>query len=503
MSVRGDEWRPLRALLGGQIEVAADLTVSELAIDSRDLKPGAAFLACGGARHHGLEFLPQAFAAGARVILWEPLPGVSAPRVPANVVAIAVPQLRSQAGYIADRFFGAPTSSLVVAGITGTNGKTTVAWLLAQALERCGRSAAYIGTLGSGRPGQLTPATHTTPDPVRLQRELARLRDAGVSAVAMEVSSHALDQERCAGVRFHTAAFTNLSRDHLDYHGSMGAYAEAKAKLFAWPTLSARVINIDDEFGQQLANRERPGTELYLCSRLSNREIPQQAHSLHAQSWRLTDQGVDLDIRNDAGTVQLHSALIGEFNIDNLLTTLAVLEAQGIAAGDAARALAQCVAAPGRMQFDGGGKLPLVIVDYAHTPDALQKALVAARAHCRGRLWSVFGCGGERDPGKRAQMGQVAAANADVVILTDDNPRGEDPEAITSAILAGIATRERTTVIHDREQAIRTALTDARSGDVVLVAGKGHEDYQLIGTQRRAFSDAVAVHAALAARSAA
>ncbi|HTP38010.1 MAG TPA: UDP-N-acetylmuramoyl-L-alanyl-D-glutamate--2,6-diaminopimelate ligase [Steroidobacteraceae bacterium] len=503
MSVPGEQWRPLRALLGGQIEVAAELTVSELALDSRDLRPGAAFLACAGVRHHGLEFLPQALAAGARVILWEPAAGVSAPRVPAEVVALAVPALRSQAGYIADRFYGAPTSSLTVAGITGTNGKTTVAWLLAQALERCGRSAAYIGTLGSGRPGQLTPATHTTPDPVRLQRELARLRDAGVQAVAMEVSSHALDQERCAGVRFHTAAFTNLSRDHLDYHGSMAAYAEAKAKLFAWPTLSARVINVDDEFGRQLANRERPGTDLYLTSRTTRPAVASPAHSVHAQAWRLDDQGLGLEIRTAAERVQLHSALIGEFNLDNLLTTFAVLQAQGVPAADAARALAQCEAAPGRMQFDGGGALPLVIVDYAHTPDALQKALAAARAHCRGRLWSVFGCGGERDAGKRALMGQVAAANADSVILTDDNPRGEDPETIIAGILAGIPARERVTVIHDREQAIRAALAQARSGDVVLVAGKGHEDYQLVGTQRRAFSDAATVHAALASRSAA
>jgi UDP-N-acetylmuramoyl-L-alanyl-D-glutamate--2,6-diaminopimelate ligase len=265
-------WRPLKAVLGGLVDVPDRLEVSDITQDSRSVTPGAAFLACQGRTHHGLQFAQDAIAAGARAILWEPAPGVSAPPLAASVLVRAVPNLRAQLGYIADRFFDAPSASMAIAGITGTNGKTTCAWLLAQALNLCGRRAAYIGTLGVGAPGAAIgyaaqQLAHTTPDALTLQRALATLRASGFDSVAIEISSHALDQNRCAGMRLHSAVFTNLTRDHLDYHGDMGSYGAAKAKLFNWPTLTARVINIDDPFGMELA-RERQGAPSAVSARL-------------------------------------------------------------------------------------------------------------------------------------------------------------------------------------------------------------------------------------------
>jgi len=496
-------WRPLKAVLGGLVDVPEQLEVSDLTQDSREVRPGAAFFACRGGTHHGVDFAPAAAAAGARAILWEPAPGVLAPSVDASIVVRAVPNLRAQLGYIADRFFDAPSASLTVAGITGTNGKTTCAWLLAQALEHCGRRAAYIGTLGGGATDALTALGTTTPDAVTLQRLLARLRAQAFEMVVMEVSSHALDQDRCAGVRFHTAVFTNLTRDHLDYHPDMRAYGAAKAKLFDWPTLAVRVINIDDPFGLELAQhsrRESQSAQLFLTSQRPSEWLASGADYVCASAIHAGDSGLELEIQSSRGAARLSSALIGDFNVDNLLSVLAVLLAWDVPLAAACEALSRCSAPPGRMQPEGGGLRPLVLIDYAHTPDALAKALHAAREHCRGRLHCVFGCGGERDPGKRAEMGRMAARDADAVIVTDDNPRGEDPQQITDAILQGIVAAgggAHTRVIHDRALAIRGALAAAAAEDVVLVAGKGHEAYQLIGGERRAFSDATVARAAL------
>ena len=507
-AVAAASWRPLRALLGGQIDVPPETEVADLTLDSRAAGPGSAFLAVRGQHAHGLEYAREAVARGARIVLWEPAPGIAPPTFDADVHVIAVPDLGRQAGYIADRFFGAPSAALSVIGITGTNGKTTCAWLLAQALAACGRESRYLGTLGSGRVGALTAGTHTTPDAVALQRLLGAWRDAGATHVAMEVSSHALDQERCAGVRFHSAAFTNLSRDHLDYHRDMRAYGEAKARLFDWPTLAARVINVDDAFGVELAGRAHPGARLILTTRRTSAATT----ALAALPAALVLRALEVEVRPDglafgveaAGQrARLASRLLGEFNVDNLLGVLGVLLALDVPLAEGCAALAQCSAPPGRMQASGGGALPLVIVDYAHTPDALDKALRAARAHCAARLWCVFGCGGDRDAGKRAAMGAAAAALADELVVTDDNPRGEDPTAIVAAILEGIERREHVRVEHDRAAAIGGAVAAASAGDVVLVAGKGHEDYQIVRGERRAFSDLAAARAALARRSAA
>jgi UDP-N-acetylmuramoyl-L-alanyl-D-glutamate--2,6-diaminopimelate ligase len=496
-------WRPLKALLGGTFDVPAHFEVADLTLDSRMVRPGAAFLACRGRTHHGLDFARDAAAAGARAILWEPAPGVSPPLLDPSVLVVAVPDLGAQAGYIADRFFDAPSARLAVAGITGTNGKTTCAWLLAEALTRCARPAAYMGTLGTGMPGAVAAGTHTTPDAISVHRQLAAQHAAGATAVALEVSSHALDQQRCAGVRFQVAGFTNLSRDHLDYHGDMASYAAAKARLFEWPTLAARVFNIDDAAGLQLATRVRGAGLLVVTSRRAASLPDVNAAFVQAASAVTTSAGLRVELATSWGNATLQSPLVGDFNIDNLLTVTALLLALDVPLDAACAALANCRAPPGRMQPSGGDGLPLVIVDYAHTPDALEKALRAARAHGAGRLWCVFGCGGDRDAGKRPQMGRIAQQLADEVIVTDDNPRIERPADIVAAILGGMPRPEQARVVHDRAAAISAALAQAQAGDVVLVAGKGHEEYQQVGTERRPFSDIGIVRNALAARGAA
>jgi UDP-N-acetylmuramoyl-L-alanyl-D-glutamate--2,6-diaminopimelate ligase len=307
----------------------------------------------------------------------------------------------------------------------------------------------------------------------------------------MEVSSHALDQDRVAGVRFNTAAFTNLTRDHLDYHGTMEAYGAAKARLFTWPSLAHRVINVDDPFGAQLAAQLSPA-RLVITTRNDATAVSSLRHAQLVRASRVTPDpfGLVIGIESSWGSSELAVRLIGDFNVDNVLTVLAVLLAWNVPLAQAVRALAQCRAASGRMEMFGGrGVTPLAIVDYAHTPDALAKALRAGRLHCRGQLRVVFGCGGDRDAGKRPLMGRIAAELADDIIVTDDNPRTEDPARIVADIVAGIAHRSPAVVEHDRALAIRMALQRSGADDVVLIAGKGHEDYQIYGTERRRFSD--------------
>lgn len=494
----------LRALAAGFTSALPDVPVYDLTLDSRAVTPGALFLACAGGRTHGLEFAAEAAVRGARAILYEPVAGEGATAalaaLSADIVVAPVPRLRSIAGLIADRFFGAPSSRLTVAGITGTNGKTTSAWLLAQALGLCGRPTAYAGTLGTGLPAQLAPATHTTPDAITVHRQLAQLRAAGAACVAMEVSSHALDQERVAGVRFDAAVFTNLTRDHLDYHHTMEAYGAAKSRLFAMPELAWRVLNLDDAFGARLAATGGPG-ELIVTSRMAPAELPGGARWVLARRVAAESAGLCVEVETSWGSAELALRLAGEFNVDNALAVLAVLLAWQVPLAQAISALGRCRPASGRMELFGGrGRVPLAIVDYAHTPDALGKALRAARAHCRGALRVVFGCGGDRDPGKRPLMGQIAAELADEVLVTDDNPRSEDPGRIVADILAGVpaALRAHVVVEHDRAQAIRLALQRSERDDAVLIAGKGHEDYQIHGSTRRPFSDQAVVQAALA-----
>jgi UDP-N-acetylmuramoyl-L-alanyl-D-glutamate--2,6-diaminopimelate ligase len=485
--------RALRELIAGFVADPPDALVSDLTLDSREATPGAAFLACRGRTHHGLEFAPEAVARGARTVLYEPEGAPRAlPTLSPQALAIPVHDLTARAGLIADRFFGEPSQRLTVAGITGTNGKTTCAWLLAQALQHCGRPCGYLGTLGAGMPPQVHPTRHTTPDAVTVHRELAALAAAGAECVSMEVSSHALDQSRVNGVRFHTAAFTNLTRDHLDYHGSMEAYGTAKARLFDWPGLSNRIINVDDPFGAALATAAMRASRLIVTARASPGapHLPQGAKFVTASRVRPGPFGLTLEVESSWGAVELAVRLMGDFNVDNSLTVLAVLLAWEIPLREAAQALSRVRPASGRMEMFGGrGRSPLAIVDYAHTPDALAKALRAARLHCRGQLRVVFGCGGDRDAGKRPLMGEVAAQLADDIVLTDDNPRSEDPRRIVADIVAGIGERTPLVIEHDRSLAIRMTLQRSAPDDVVLIAGKGHEDYQIVGHERRAFRD--------------
>jgi len=473
--------------------------VSDVTADSRAVTPGALFLACRGRTHHGMRFAAEALRRGARAVLYEPdgMDADSLPRPAPGIFVAGLANLGERAGAIADRFFGAPTAALTVAGITGTNGKTTCAWLLAQALEAAGRPAAYMGTLGFGRPPQLTPTVHTTPDAVSVQRQLAALRALGAECVSMEVSSHALDQGRVNGVRFNTAAFTNLTRDHLDYHGTMERYGAAKAALFHFAGLAHRVINIDDPFGAALAAESSPA-QLTVTTRAADAARPGAARFVRAARVQPEPAGLTIGIESSWGNAELAVRLMGEFNVDNSVTVLAVLLAWGIPLAAAVRALSRCRAASGRMEMFGGrGLTPLAIVDYAHTPDALEKALRAARLHCRGQLRVVFGCGGDRDAGKRPLMGRIAAELADDLIVTDDNPRTEDPARIVADILAGIDRPTPLVVEHDRALAIRLGLVRSVPDDVVLIAGKGHEDYQILGAERRPFRDQAVVMDAL------
>jgi len=488
------EARDLREVVGDLARPPTPVAISDLTLDSRSVRPGAAFLACQGRRSHGLEFAPQAVASGARAVLYEPVTGVGVPDFGSEICVLAIPELTRHASTLADRFFDTPSRSLVVTGITGTNGKTTCCWLLAEALRELGSRGAYLGTLGTGFPPALVPSMLTTPDAVSVQRELAGLRAAGARGVAMEVSSHALDQERVTAVRFRSAAFTNLSRDHLDYHGSMEAYAEAKSRLFAFASLESAVLNADDEFAVELARRLPAGVS---AVRTTRRTAPAGERFVRAARSRRLPRGFEIDIESSFGSGVLTLPLLGEFNIDNALTVVALLLASGVSLQAACGALEGCSAPPGRMETFGGGSAPLVIVDFAHTPDALAKALAAARSHCSATLTVVFGCGGDRDRGKRPLMGRTAATLADHVILTDDNPRLEDPADIVAAIVAGLPPDAVFEIVHERETAIRTAVQASRAGDVVLVAGKGHEDYQIQGSVRRAFSDRAIVRDAL------
>jgi UDP-N-acetylmuramoyl-L-alanyl-D-glutamate--2,6-diaminopimelate ligase len=495
--------RPLAELTAGLLAVPPGIMVSDVTADSRAVTPGALFLACRGRTHHGARFAAEAASRGARAVLYEPQ-GVDAAGLPEphpGTFVAGLVGLSERAGVIADRFFGAPSAQLTVAGITGTNGKTTCAWLSAQALEACGRPAAYMGTLGFGRPPELTPTLHTTPDAISVHRQLAALRALGAECVSMEVSSHALDQARVTGVRFNTAAFTNLTRDHLDYHGTMAAYGAAKARLFDFEGLAHRVINVDDPFGAALARQPSAAGLTVTTRAAAGTAHPPDAQFVRAARVTPDSGGLAITIESSWGPAELAVRLIGEFNVDNVLTVLAVLLAWDVPLATAARALERCRPASGRMEMFGGrGRTPLAIVDYAHTPDALANALRAARLHCRGQLRVVFGCGGDRDVGKRPLMGQIAAELADDLIVTDDNPRGEDPARIAADILAGVGAHAPLVVEHDRALAIRLALARSAPEDVVLIAGKGHEDYQIIGSERRPFRDQAVVMEALQGR---
>ena len=464
------------------VDVPRGLVVRGLVQDSRTVQPGDAFVAIAGFGAHGLGFVEQARAAGASAILFEP----PAPAdLPAPADAIAVPGLRARMGGMADRFNASPSRDMKMVGVTGTNGKTSTVQLLAQAWHLRGVRSGSVGTLGAGLYGQVVATGFTTPLVLQMHALLAELRDAGAKAVAMEVSSHALDQGRVDGVHFDVAVFTNLTRDHLDYHGDMATYGAAKARLFAREGLQAAVVNVDDAFGRELlSSLPSQVRAVSVSSRGADNA------SLRAENLRMDVSGIDFDLVIDGQEHAVQSRLLGRFNVDNLLAVAGALHALGETPAGIASILSQLQPIHGRMNRLGGenGK-PLVVIDYAHTPDALEQALSSLREHAPSRLVCVFGCGGERDTGKRPQMARIAERLADAVIVTDDNPRGEDGDAIVADILAGFERADSAIVLRDRARAIAHAIGGAGAHDIVLVAGKGHEPYQEIAGVKHAFDD--------------
>jgi len=478
--------------------------VSGLATDSRHIAAGEVFLAWPGAKQDGRAHIGEALANGAAAVLWER----GGYEWEADVAApnLWVEGLREVAGPLAHEVYGRPSEKMWTMGVTGTNGKTSVTQWLARACTDSGAKTAVIGTLGMGFPGGALDASgNTTPDPVLLHKSLAKLHTAGAQGVAIEVSSIGLDQGRVNGVRFGAALFTNLSRDHLDYHGDMERYAAAKQKLFHMPGLRHAVLNMDDVQGVSIARRlsaggvNRAGYSLYegVASR-AGLECWLEAHDT-----QVTPEGLTFRVRSSWGPGAVYnSALLGRFNVSNLLGVLASMLVSGVPFDRALVALGRLQPVSGRMQRIGGGAQPLVVVDYAHSPDALEQTLATLADVARsggGKLWCVFGCGGERDRGKRALMGAVASRSAGRIIVTSDNPRGEDPAAIIADVLAGMhADRSRSIVTEpDREKAIALAISEAGAGDVVLLAGKGHETYQEIAGTRHPFSDLATARASL------
>jgi UDP-N-acetylmuramoyl-L-alanyl-D-glutamate--2,6-diaminopimelate ligase len=486
------------------LDAVHELAITGLTLNSRAVVTGDVFIALAGSKQHGLSHAQQAITQGACAIIYDPAGGGVgyASHTITDIPMIAVNNLSLALGNIAARFYGDPSSALTVIGITGTNGKTSCSQFLSQVLDNCG----IIGTLGWGEWGNLHKTLNTTPDALAIQRILSNLLIAGKKTVAMEVSSHGLEQGRVNGVHFKGAVFTNISRDHLDYHGSMEAYLQAKLALLQTPDLAFVVVNLDDTYSQQILaavpatvkiwgiRTASPLKNWQSCLNLNNYE------QIGAVNITNKADGIEFDVcwRDEVQCVII--PLYGDFNVENVLCVLAVMLALGISLTDANKKLAQLKPVAGRMERFGGDGNPLIFVDYAHTPDALDKVLSSARKHCQQALWVVFGCGGNRDTGKRALMGACAEQLADHVIVTDDNPRFENSTDIVNAILSGCENSHKIEVIQNREQAIQSAISNALEGDCIVIAGKGHEDYQEINGTTLAFSDRDCVLAALEMR---
>ena len=486
----------LQSLLDGIVDAPA-IPISSIATDSRELGDGSLFLACAGGTTHGVEFADKAINAGVAAIVYDSATA-DAPTLETSIPLIAVPGLQSHVGSIADRWFAEPSASVSVTGVTGTNGKTTVAILLAQSQHLLDKRCGYVGTLGHGV-DEIDPGLGlTTPACVDLHNILADFRTQGATHAAIEVSSHALDQGRTDGVRFDTAMFTNLSRDHVDYHGDMKNYFEAKARLFLQHTPRHRLINIDDEFGQELA--DRCGADACVVSTRFDR-VSTGRPFVFVRAVVADQSGSKVSVDTAWGSSEFTLALPGDFNVENAALVMAHLLTQGESLDDVCTVLSEVRAPRGRMQrvdVGSGDSRPAVYVDFAHTPAGLEAALRALRSHCSGKLWCVFGCGGDRDRGKRPQMGKAASKLADLAIVTSDNPRNEDPVSIISDVLSGMP--DDALGIEDRGAAIAYAIAKAAPEDTVLIAGKGHEVTQIMGSRSIPFSDYGCAHANLVSR---
>lgn len=484
----------LSELLQGHAEITEDRMITGLSLDSRKIAPGHVFIALSGSRQHGMAHLAQAVVQGAVAVVYEPA-GLDQEIVGSagNALLIKLPDLQYKLGYLAARFYGDPSRRLKVIGVTGTNGKTSETQFLSQVLEACG----IIGTLGWGKWGHLNNTVNTTPDALSVQSILAALLASNKQSVAMEVSSHGIEQGRVNGVHFHGAVLTNISRDHLDYHGTMDAYVEAKLGLFAYQELAFAVVNLDADYHLRFVKALPANTMLWTYS-ASGRQS-EIGESVTADNICHTQEGIEFDAVWRGEAQRIKTSLFGDFNVENVLAVLTVLLAMGYSPSMAAEKLACLKPVQGRMERFGGGQLPVVFVDYAHTADAIDKVLGGLRKHCQAELWIVFGCGGNRDAGKRPEMGAIAERWADHVILTDDNPRFEDGQSIVNDILSGCRSN-KIEIIRDREKAIHEAIVRAKVEDCIVVAGKGHESYQERQGVQRPFSDAATVQAALTIR---
>lgn len=495
-------------LPGVALEKAATIAVRNLCLDTRQLKIGDAFIAIVGNKVDGRDFIAKAIELGASAILVEADKNWQGIAWLGDVPVIAIEQLSAQVSAIAARFFGEPSKKVHLLGITGTNGKTTCSLLAAQLLARLQHKSAVVGTLGYGlldttalapiaqQLGALHSTGLTTPDPIALQRILAELVNDGAASIAIEVSSHSLQQKRVANVNVHTAIFTNLTQDHLDYHGDLISYGNAKAQLLQAPGLHTAIFNLDDDWAKSLLGKVPAGVNALSYS-------TKIAADIYAQDIELNAFGVTAHLVTPWGEAKIQSPLLGEFNLSNLLAVIAAVAVQGFALDAIVACVPDLLPAPGRMQqvvVDQQAQQVQVIVDYAHTPDALENTLRAIQQHKAGNIWTVFGCGGDRDKTKRPLMGTIAERLSDYVIVTNDNPRSEDPSTIAGEILRGMNRPSGCLVIADRAQAIDFAVQQAKAGDIVLIAGKGHEDYQIFATQTLPFSDTKQARIALQKR---
>lgn len=488
-----------RVVLDGEMLDAqfAAIGVSGLALDSRRVAPGDLFLACSGLRADGRDFIESAVQAGAVAVVAERGQHWQRSNLFQGVPVIVVSDLTRKLSYIGSRFYGEPSRQIPIVGVTGTNGKTSCTQLFMQLANLLGQHCGVIGTLGVGIDGTFEEGVNTTPDPITIQRTLADWAGKRLDVGAMEVSSHGLEQGRVEAVCFDQAVFTNLTRDHLDYHGTMQAYGDAKARLFRMPGLRTAIINGDDPFAKVLCEQLPQWVDRYVY-RTGKASATAPAADVWVDNVRFHDSGVSARLCGPWGRFDFTSALLGAFNLSNLVAVVTAMINSGVPAETVVAAVAGLHTVAGRMERIPSSTGLMAVVDYAHTPDALEKALLAMRQHSAGKVWCVFGCGGDRDQGKRAQMGDVAQRHADHVVVTSDNPRNEDPASIINEILGGV---DRPTLVEeDRARAIEFAVSNAATGDAILVAGKGHESYQQIGDTRIPYSDIKQVRLALARR---
>lgn len=485
-----------------QLDAKFNCSIEHLSLDSRISLPNSLFFAVSGQHFDGRDFIEQAIKNGAVACLQEAeiKPEIQIAEYNGKQIPIiSIHNLTQKLGVITSRFYSHPSKQLKMIGVTGTNGKTSICHYLAQALTNAQQKCALLGTAGIGFIDDLEVCALTTPNALEIQSYLANFYQKGAAAVSMEASSHGLEQGRTSGVAFDIAVFTNLTHEHLDYHGSLENYFAAKKRLFTSPGLKTAIINSDNEYGRRLVNELNDSLDIYTYGIEANNEVDLNKH-IAAQIRKVNPNGIEVHLQTPWGSANANIPLLGRFNVSNCLAVITCLCVLGIDLREAIAYIEQLKGVLGRMECFGGEQLPLVVVDYAHTPDALANALQELKSCCTGKLWCVFGCGGNRDQYKRQIMGEIAKQHADHIVLTNDNPRQESPEKIVADIQVGIGQSADLVVELDREKAITHAINQALVNDVVLVAGKGHEDYQIIGDQRRPFKDQTIVYDVLQAK---